>query len=117
MDQITKICCACKKTKELKSFYRNKLFKSGYDNKCKICKFEKKYCRQKQSKKLQKSSSLRLSNITEKDWIDMYNFLTSLGYDISGDIHLQFCEKHSLKPRNRMKEKSTTFSPKDLGLI
>lgn len=30
------------------------------------------------------------------DYVDTRNFLKSIGYDTSRDIHLQFCEKYGL---------------------
>ena len=118
----TKICCACKKEKELKSFYVNAYMKDGYEARCKICKKSKILCRKKEYVKRgrpQLKNQPQLWNVRKKDWIETYEFLKKIGYDLSSNktIHEQFCEKHNIKPRKRMYEKSLQYSPKDLGLV
>ena len=118
----TKICCACKKEKELKSFYVNCYMKGGYEARCKMCKKSKILCRKKEDVKRgrpQLKNQPQLWNVRKSDWIESYEFLKKIGYDLSSDktIHEQFCEKHNIKPRKRMYEKSLQYSPKDLGLV
>lgn len=118
----TKICCSCKRAKQLKDFYRNSGSSSGYEGRCKICKKQKLRCYSSENKnkagRPQLKNMPQLWNVRKKDWIDTFNFLKSLGYELSGQktIHQQFCEKHNLQPRKRMYEKSIKYTPKDLGL-
>lgn len=121
----SKICCSCNELKEIQSFYKNKHVPTGYESRCKVCKIEKKRCRAEKSYNRSKNLSSgrprqdapQLWNVRKKDWIEAYEFLKSMGYDLTKNIHLQFCEKHNLKPRKRMYEKSIQYTPKDLGLI
>lgn len=118
----TKICCSCEKEKTLNEFWRNRDTKSGYDGKCKYCRVKGYYCKKKPKKESGKPKNIegpQLYNCSKQDWIETYEFLKNIGYDLSGEktIHEQFCEKHNLTPRKRMREKSIQYSPKDLGLI
>jgi hypothetical protein len=121
----SKICCACKKEKEITSFYRNAAMHTGWEARCKLCKQNKLKCRKpngtgRKSKPLVLPSDLKapmLFNVVKEDWIDMYEFLKSIGYSLDRNIHEQFCEKHNLKTRKRMYERSQYFSPEDLGLV
>jgi hypothetical protein len=119
----TKVCCACRKEKDITSFYRNIMMPTGWEARCKLCKKDKVSCRAKtdrsKSGRPKQMSSPQLWNVKKEDWIETYDFLKTIGYDLSGDktIHEQFCEKYNLKPRKRMYEKSIQYSPKDLGLV
>ena len=118
----TKICCACKKEKDIRCFYACQKIADGYENRCKICKKERIKCNS--NKKLLKSPGRpkerelpELWNVRKGDWIETYKFLESIGYNLNENIHKQFCEKFGLLPRKRMKEKSIQYTPKDLGLV
>jgi hypothetical protein len=118
----SKLCCACKKEKDIKSFYVNKYMPTGYDPRCKMCKQSKIRCRVangegKKSSVVKKRNSPQLWNVGKQDWLDTYNFLEKIGYDLHTNIHEQFCSKHNLKPRERMWEKSIQYSPEELGMI
>lgn len=116
-----KTCCACKKEKEIKSFYRNMMMPSGWESRCKLCRQNKLKCRKGKSKRNAAKPALKnvpqLWNVRKRDWIETYEFLKSIGYDLSKNIHEQFCERYNLQPRKRMYEKSIQYSPKDLGLV
>lgn len=118
----TKICCACKKEKEIKSFYKNKMMPLGYESRCKVCKQNKLKCNGrgeygKKAGRPQLKNTPQLWNVRKEDWIETYEFLKSIGYDLNKNIHEQFCERYDLKPRKRMYEKSIQYTPKDLGLV
>ena len=96
--------------------------KGGYEARCKMCKKAKILCRKKEGIKRGRPKYLdgpQLLNVRKQDWIETYEFLKMIGYELSGDktIHQQFCERYNLPPRKRMKEKSIQYSPKDLGLV
>lgn len=119
-----KQCCACQKEKTIDNFWKNNQLKGGYDNKCKFCKTQGKFCVKKEKKRSSigrpsNTTAPQLWNVRKKDWIETYEFLKKIGYDLSSDktIHEQFCEKHNIKPRKRMYEKSIQYKPKDLGLF
>lgn len=121
----TKTCCSCNKNKDIKDFYRNKLVKDGRMGKCKLCMSQGLSCRSQYKVKHERSGRPRkidgpvMYNVAKEDWIEMYEFLSRIGYKLSGDktIHEQFCERYNLRPRKRMYEKSIQYTPKDLGMI
>ena len=39
--------------------------------------------------------------ISLTDYVNTYRFLKDIGYDITGDIHLQFCQKYDLEYKER----------------
>ena len=96
---------------------------TGWEVRCKVCKKNKVSCRAKTDRsragRPKHRNSPQLWNVRKEDWIETYEFLKSIGYDLSGDktIHEQFCERYNLEPRKRMYEKSIQYSPKDLGLV
>lgn len=118
----SKICCSCSREKDIKNFPKNAVKPDGFENRCRQCKFSNKKCKRgpKKNKPLVLPSDLRapmLFNVDKQDWIDMYQFLKNIGYSLDRNIHEQFCEKHNLKTRKRMHEKSLQYSPQDLGLV
>jgi hypothetical protein len=114
----TKICPACGKEKSTTSFYKTK---SGLRSRCKMCQLQKvnriKDTETKVSNKRRRVEGPALFNVSKIDWIQTYNLLKSMGYDLEKNIHLQFCEKHNFQPNNRGFENSIIYSPKDLGMI
>jgi hypothetical protein len=113
-----KICCACNKEKEIKSFYKSTLYKDGFENRCKICKQNCIKCRKPAVRKItKKRNEPALWNVNKQDWVDTYEFLKTIGYCLTKNIHEQFCEKHNLTPKKRGYEKSVIYSPQDLDLI
>lgn len=116
-----KFCCACSKEKEVKCFYVNRYSKDGYESRCKVCKKTKILCKKKLlSKRIpQYKNAPQLWNVSRQDWIDTYNFLEKIGYNLSSEktIHEQFCENHNLPTRKRMYEKSIQYTPQELGMI
>lgn len=119
MSEIKKICCACGIEKSIKSFYANRALRAGYEGRCKNCFTTRKRCRKRKEEIERKKRELypSISTTTKEDWIETYEFLQKIGYDLSEDIHLQLCEKYGLKPRKRMREKTIQYSPSDLGMI
>lgn len=118
----SKICCYCGEEKPIKSFYVNNYLPSGFEPRCKICKNSKKKCRKKGTSGRGYKPEIdapKLWNVRKQDWVDTYNFLKKIGYDLSShkSIHQQFCEKYNLEPRKRMYEKSIIYTPDELGLI
>jgi hypothetical protein len=122
-----KICCACKKEKEMKYFYVNSRMRDGHFARCKTCFNQKKLCNrgrkngedvvERRCIKKYKNSflGLRLLNTSKQDYIETYKFLQRLGYNLSESIHEQFCEKHSLNSTEPQQFKNH-FSTKDCGL-
>lgn len=119
----SKVCCSCKKEKEITSFYRNAAMPTGWEARCKLCKQNKLKCRKPNGTgrystgRPKHRDTPQLWNVRKEDWIETYEFLKTMGYDLSKNIHEQFCERYNLQPRKRMKEKSIQYSPKDLGLV
>ena len=119
----TKVCCACNLEKPINYFYRNARLETGYEKRCKVCKRNKVKCRKSAEEKRERvgrpnlRDAPQLYNVKKKDWVEMYNFLKKIGYDLTKNIHEQFCKKHNLKPRKIGYDKTIKYTPKDLGII
>jgi hypothetical protein len=114
------LCCACRKTKPMKDFYRNSLLKSGFMGKCKVCRNNSIPCPKKnEEKKGRKTKNgLYIFNTTKEDWVKMFQFLQKIGYSLDSPIHEQFCKKHNLPTKKKDKKNRTIkYTPKELGLI
>lgn len=92
-------CVHCGQLKKKESFPIRKNNKSGYDSACKICRNSMTMEARKNNKmnlnlNPNDTSHLALRGITKQDYCQMYSLLSKLGYNVFGDIHLQFCERH-----------------------
>jgi hypothetical protein len=61
LDNSSKICCLCKKSKFTFDFHKNKLMPSGFLNECKECTYEKKKAYRKNNPEKRKEEYQRLS--------------------------------------------------------
>jgi hypothetical protein len=112
----TNICRACNVAKKLKSF---QTLKSG--NKCGVCNVCRATGRRipKGTKinRKPKNIELQMGFVRKQDWEYMYKSLEKIGYDLSKDLHEQFCNKYGLTPRSPKQTFKNHYSQKDLGLI
>jgi hypothetical protein len=92
---MEKTCTRCGQTKPLTEFYRSSAGKDGYAHGCKTCHSEY------QRNKLRENNELNLHGTTYDDYHNCFELLKFMGYDIGGDIHKQFADKHGLKYRKR----------------
>lgn len=107
----TKLCKACNKVKSLKSFHRTY---GVLHARCKQCKLEGKKINRADIDRTDRSKNyFRLNNTTKEDYIHTYRLLEAMGYDLKKDIHVQFCEKHDLNPREPKKPYTPYFSPQE----
>jgi hypothetical protein len=107
---MEKKCRVCEKVKNVKYFYTVKNNKDGFDTKCRMCKIDyaKNYKKNNPSKppknkNIVGSFDYKLSPLKKEDFYSMYKLLEKLGYDIKGDIHQQFIDRHNIptyKKRN-----------------
>jgi len=97
-----KTCKACNKPKAHSSFYKNG--RGGILARCKHCISEGRYIALRAKEPLNFTSHIRLSNVVKKNYIETYELLEKMGYDLKQDIHIQFCKKHNLEPNNPKKE-------------
>lgn len=113
----TKVCRACNQIKSVIEF--NKAYNTdGFSSRCKICIRNKKLIpKELKEQPGRKELVMELYSTSKKDYIQTYKFLESIGYSLSGDIHLQFCEKHNLTPRTPKKKFLNHYSQEDCGLI
>ena len=113
----TKECRACNEIKSIIEF--NKAYGTdGLSSRCKICIRNKKLIpKELKEQPGRKELVMELYATSKKDYIQTYKFLESIGYSLSGDIHLQFCEKHNLTPRTPKKKFLNHYTQKDLGLV
>lgn len=109
-----RVCKLCNKEKKDESFGKNKAYKSGYNNVCKICLNSYQSEKRIKNKKIyETSSSLKLAGLKKTDWCSMYQFLKDLGYNVEKDIHLQFVEKRKLEYKNRPSKNTLNYTYKD----
>jgi hypothetical protein len=103
----TKVCRVCKREKSVESFYKRTSYPDGLANECRICinvyareyRKRKKQEQQEPEDKVRKSPpAIRLSATRPDDYCEMWEFLSSIGYDVNGNVHLQFCNKYGLTP-------------------
>lgn len=112
----TKVCRACGIEKDVKEFHRQKGISDGYIARCKKCKNDGILI-PKDKKEKQEFRPLTLAAPTEEDYTEMYLMLKKMKYDLSRDLHIQFCEKYGLTPNNPKQIFMHHISQKKLGLI
>lgn len=117
-------CPACEYEKPAKEFYRNKAIITGYEIRCKICKknrikINKDEPRYPNRKPYQQewTNYFNLVGITKNDYKSMFVFLSKVGYSLEESIHVQFCKKWGLTPKQPNKPFKNTFTPKDFNLV
>jgi hypothetical protein len=112
--EVTKVCRACNKEKTLKAFNTNRKYIDDLEPRCKICKKNGVKIRVKKPKESDSwSRYFKLGNPSKEDFCVVYDFFSVIGYDLSKDIHLQFCEKYDLTPRPRHPKQKNRFSVED----
>lgn len=109
---MEKNCIACGKLKKIDSFGKNKQIPGGIEKRCKICKnnYNKKY---REQNNISSPKGPHLTGLGKNDWCKMYQFLEKIGYDIQGDIHKQFAEKHNLPYKQRPTRNKINYLPTD----
>lgn len=108
-----KLCKVCGNYKDIKYFWSKKDDGSIVMDKCRIC--TNKLRRLKRKSEGEHRSYLALTGVRDIDFIETFQFLKSIGYDLEKDIHLQFCEKYNLTPIEYTGI-ARKLSPKELGL-
>jgi hypothetical protein len=115
----TRMCASCEVTKPINQFYRNNALIDGYEKRCKTCKINNISSRVKAEPKEKYNAevTMNLVGLREDDFKSTYLFLQSIGYDLSRNLHEQFCEKYNLPVNPVPYTTKYHFSPKDLDLI
>lgn len=117
MDEIKlpkrKICKVCGEYKLIEYFYAKKNDSSRIKETCRKCINSS----EKNTKKrmVDEKYTLGLVGLNDDDFIEAFKFLKAIGYDLTKDIHQQFCEKHNLPPK-QYKGIARRFSPSDFGM-
>ena len=105
----TKLCKICLQVKDISQFYKSKMTRDGYLNGCKMCKSKGLKIPKSSEKEIRpkrRESSVRLALPTKQDYLQMYELLRGLGYDINnGDVHKQFVDKWNGKIKVKMNYK------------
>ena len=121
MDKI--ICNSCQVEKDLTAFYKCKNCKDGVGKVCKMCKNQGRKSTKSErtvhsfNKEFRRSdeSYYNMAGTTPKDYKDMWEILSLMGYNLEKDIHHQFVDKINqtlLKPMKYKKKKHiTSFLP------
>ena len=90
---LTQNCPCCKEKRSKMKFTDYGHLEKYNDGCCSTC-FRKNMPEQVRHIKLSGKISLT-------DYVNTYRFLKDIGYDITGDIHLQFCQKYNLEYKER----------------
>ena len=110
----TKICRACGLEKSVKSFPKANQ-STGYASRCKVCKLKgnlipKVKIKTKKSIAEQRFEDIvRLDAPNAEDYKLMYDFLKSIGYDVTKDVHKQFCKKYKLVYKKRANQNLNSY--------
>jgi hypothetical protein len=116
-------CNSCEIEKDITSFYKCKECVDGVSKVCKLCRVQGIKSRKNETtihpfnKEFRRSeeSYYNMAGTTPKDYKDMWEILILMGYNVEGDIHLQFINKMNqtlLKPLKYKKKKHiTSFLP------
>lgn len=113
MEVESKLCRACNQIKVARSFHR---VHGVLQPRCKQCKIEGNIIPRKHVDYSSRTGmKLRLGKPEKQDYIETYELLDKMGYDLKKDIHIQFCEKYNLKPRQPKKEFKGRLSPEECG--
>ena len=121
MEQIEpvekKICRACEKEKKITSFSKTSSGNRG--SVCNLCKSLGMTIKNKKpsQKEPTKNHPLQLGNVSKKDYEYMYKSLEKMGYNLSQDLHEQFCKKYNLPIRVPKQKFKNHYSQKDCGLV
>jgi hypothetical protein len=106
-----KICKICEIEKTLESFYLCAKCRKGRMAICKICildgrksQYDKVHKFNQEFRKDEKTH-FSLAGCTPKDYMDMYEVLKGMGYDVEGDVHQQFLDRHNVNEKTPMKYK------------
>lgn len=108
-----KKCFRCGKEKSLSSFHKCKRNADGRNAVCSICRNTENRERRGSNKNNPVKEKVirvdfRSGILSKKDYCRTLEILTQMGYDITKNIHEQFCEKFSLPkketpPTNKLK--------------
>ena len=114
------ICNACGIEKDKSSYYRCKNCKEGISKICKLCKMSgKKSMKPKESLhpfnyefRKKEEQHYSLAGCTKEDYMDMYDLLTLMGYDVNkGNVHQQFLDRYNPTLKEPMKYKKRRGHP------
>jgi hypothetical protein len=112
----TKVCNACNIEKEIKQFTRQQGIGDGYAARCKKCKLDG-ILMPREKKERKEIRPLTLAAPSIQDYKDMYKLMETIGYLLSEDLHIQFCNKYGLTPNIPKKVFLSHYSQKDCGLV
>ena len=76
-----KYCKSCTDLLPIDKYYPMPKNKVGFNVRCKVCEMKKRRDKYEARKPV---------------WLTREDLLSSMGYDVNGDIHLQFCNRYNL---------------------
>jgi len=117
---IRKICKSCGGSKLLRDYVKCKTCHQGYSPRCRHCmSSDTKVTYKTTTTKKQNNfnDNLAMHGIGKELYIEMYQFLEKIGYDLTRPIAEQFAEKHNLEVKKRASHKLNRYDPESLGLI
>ena len=91
----------------------------GRAGSCKMCIIQKRTTKKLQDGKIHpfnkefrrsEASWYSMAGATKKDYEDMYDILSKMGYDVWGDVHKQFIDRHNVNEKYPMKYKKRKYN-------
>jgi hypothetical protein len=91
----------------------------GRQGSCKICVVQRRTGKKREEGKIHpfnkefrrsEESYYNMAGTTKKDYDDMYDILSKIGYDVWGDVHKQFLDKHNVNEKYPMKYKKRKYN-------
>lgn len=117
MEELKRVCKACGIEHNIEYYSRNKEAPNGRESRCKSCKKNKILIPRNPPLNPKKTYNqtrfidiVRLDKPNQEDYELTYQFLLSLGYDVSKDIHQQFLDKWNPQSKKPMKYKKRALN-------
>jgi len=114
-----KKCKTCEQEKTLDSFYACKNCINGRAGSCKICVVQRRTGKKREEGKIHpfnkefrmsEESHYSMAGATKQNYEDMYDILSKIGYDVRGDVHQQFLDRHNPNEKYPMKYKKRKYN-------
>jgi hypothetical protein len=109
-----KICKTCGVLKPLEQYYSCKNCNMGRAGSCKMCVIQKKTTKKLEDGKIHpfnkefrrsEISHYSMAGSTKQDYMDMWEIMAAMGYDVEKDIAQQFLDRHNVNEKYPMKYK------------
>jgi hypothetical protein len=91
----TKICAACLIEQPLKEYWTTRDNPDGLNRRCRTCVRNKNLI--PMERRIKKHKEQTMKDILKEQYNIVYQFLDTIGYDLTKDLHQQFLDRHNQK--------------------